>query len=404
MAGFSYLQIGADTIDTFYIGDLQIEALYMGEEQIYGSGPFVGLKATNTLSFNPNQLTGTLKIKSSENWSLTDNSGGGSYYTLDNYTTGCNGWVPTYDGSLDGGELGEYGLWFEWEYGVSDKSFQEWVDGLAAYGITATGSYCPGARYSLYLNPHATGGPGWLSYSQTTGGTGETIVTVTASTAQAARTAIITISSANFTATTDVIYNFVELVDYVFVNYGGNIWNSTVRLDTGIVHTASTMSFRIKYKNTPTFTGSGQYSDRVMGYSYQFNNEATGSAITRFFGYNGWSVDYGNGSNRLQGLGLTQANKIYDITWGDFYAYDNDTQSYIKTGTTKSIIGDNTAHIYVDLSFPICEVEIKDGNNVLFNGHAAFKNGVYGIWDSVSNQLLTAVNQSNVMTGGYFNN
>lgn len=202
--GFSYLQIGEDTIDTFYIGDLQIEALYMGEEQIYGSGPFVGLKATNNLAFSTAVLTGTLKIKSSENWSLTDNSTVGSYYTLENYTTGCNGWVPTYDGSLDGGELGEEGLWFEWEYGVSDKPFQEWVDGLAAYGITATGSYCSGARYSVYLNPHQTGGPGWLSYSQTTGGTGETIVTVTASTAQSERTATITISSANFTATTSV--------------------------------------------------------------------------------------------------------------------------------------------------------------------------------------------------------
>ena len=251
-------------------------------------------------------------------------------------------------------------------------------------------------------NPYtATTTSDWITLEQN----GQTL-SITASAAQSDREGTVTVSTTNgyfsINETISVSQKNVEFVDYVFVNYGGSNWQNTVRLDTGIVHTASTMSFRIKYQNSPTFTDSSQYSDRLMGYSYQFNNEATGHAITRFFGYNGWSVDYGNGSNRLKGLGLTQADKIYDITWGDFYAYDNDTQSYIKTGTTKSIIGDNTAHIYVDLSFPICEVEIKDGNNVLFNGHAALKDGVYGIWDSVSNQLLTAVNQSNVMTGGYF--
>lgn len=88
-AGYSYLQIGQDTIDTFYIGDLQIEALYMGEEQIYSQGPFVGLKVSpQSLRLNNATNTANITIRSSENWTITDDSGGWLSYST---TTGGTG-------------------------------------------------------------------------------------------------------------------------------------------------------------------------------------------------------------------------------------------------------------------------------------------------------------------------
>lgn len=316
--GISNLYLGDNQIPTanaIYLGDAGVNTIYLGEEIVYSSGPFVGLKATKTLSFNPNQLTGTLKIKSSENWSLTDNSTVGSYYTLENYTTGCNGWVPTYDGSLDGGELGEYGLWFEWEYGVSDKPFQEWVDGLAAYGITATGSYCSGARYSIYLNPHATGGPGWLSYSQTTGGTGETIVTVTASTTQAARTAIITISSDNYTATTNVS-------QVVYLMPSNEVWYKTT----------DNNSMGLRYRSY--YIGS---TGQQLTYTESFDSESgLWKMVFNDDVYGNYESLYYNNNDRLVELWLPRnfirPNAIFLYGQSHFEKFKGDSPSIVDNG------------------------------------------------------------------------
>lgn len=122
-AGFSNIYLGDNNLlsNTIFLGDNAVNTIYLGEEIIYSNGPFVGLKASpQSLAFNNISTTANITIRSSENWTITDDSGG------------------------------------------------------------------------------------WLSYSTTTGGTGKTVVSVTASTTQAERTATITLTSANYTATVGV--------------------------------------------------------------------------------------------------------------------------------------------------------------------------------------------------------
>ena len=122
-AGFSNIYLGDNNLlsNTIFLGDNAVNTIYLGEEIIYSNGPFVGLKVSpQSLGLNNLFNTANIKIKSSENWTITDDSGG------------------------------------------------------------------------------------WLSYSTTNGGTGKTVVSVTASTTQAERTATITVTSANYSATVGV--------------------------------------------------------------------------------------------------------------------------------------------------------------------------------------------------------
>ena len=66
------MYLGEDTIYEFYLGGDPISEMYLGEVLVYSSGPFVGLKTSpKRVGFTKNDLSATLKIKSSESWSLT---------------------------------------------------------------------------------------------------------------------------------------------------------------------------------------------------------------------------------------------------------------------------------------------------------------------------------------------
>ena len=121
------LYLGADEITEIYLGADDITEAYLGDVLVYSSGPFQGLRITpSTISFNSASLTGEVKVKSSEVWTMT---------------------VPS-----------------------------------------------------------------WISASVITGGTGETIVTLTATTQTATTTGTITVSSANYSASTNAVYyNIVVL-------------------------------------------------------------------------------------------------------------------------------------------------------------------------------------------------
>lgn len=139
--GISNLYLGDNQIPTanaIYLGDAGVNTIYLGEEIVYSSGPFVGLKASpNTLDFTNSNNTANMSIRSSEDWTITDDSGG------------------------------------------------------------------------------------WLSYSTTTGSTGKTVVSVTASTTQVDRTATITVTTANYSATIDV-------TDKALIMPLNEVWYKTV--------------------------------------------------------------------------------------------------------------------------------------------------------------------------------
>lgn len=74
-AGWSNLFMGEENTTTLYIGTQEIMTLYMGEQEVYSSGPFAGLKlSTKTIKAVAGGGTYNLKIKSSEDWTLSMDS------------------------------------------------------------------------------------------------------------------------------------------------------------------------------------------------------------------------------------------------------------------------------------------------------------------------------------------
>ena len=90
-AGFSNIYLGDNNLlsNTIFLGDNAVNTIYLGEEIIYSNGPFVGLKASpKTLQLDNNHNTANITIRSSENWTITDDSGGWLSYSTTTGTTG----------------------------------------------------------------------------------------------------------------------------------------------------------------------------------------------------------------------------------------------------------------------------------------------------------------------------
>lgn len=68
----SNVYLGNTNIETLYLGTSAVTAIYLGETEVYSAGPFVGLKLSpSTISFLAySGLTSSLKVKSSEPWTL----------------------------------------------------------------------------------------------------------------------------------------------------------------------------------------------------------------------------------------------------------------------------------------------------------------------------------------------
>lgn len=92
MSGISNLYLGDEQLPTsnvLYLGEEAVNTIYLGEDVVYSSGPFVGLKAApQSLVLNNLNSTANITIRSSENWTITDDSGGWLSYST---TTGGTG-------------------------------------------------------------------------------------------------------------------------------------------------------------------------------------------------------------------------------------------------------------------------------------------------------------------------
>ena len=286
--------LGSDEVQGMFLGTYELQEMYLGTDLVYQSGPFQGLKITpSTISFNNASLTGEVKVKSSETWTMT---------------------VPS-----------------------------------------------------------------WISASVLTGGTGETTVTLTATTQSSGRQDTITVSSANYSASTSAVYYPVVLMDYIYeANSTG--YQQAHHLDTGIAHTASTMSVEIEY------FGLGGNSDRMVGYQQGDSGCTSDGTDFRVFGFSTGTFDYMTYRNSFGNI----HQGYQHLTIGDCYCYNNQTSQYLCQGSAVGSVPSPNCHILVDVSLiKVKSVKIKDGNNVLFDGVAAELGGIYGLYDRVGGQLIT---------------
>lgn len=224
------MYLGSDEISEMYLGVNDISEAYLGLNLVFSTGPFQGLKVRpSSLSFNPNSLTNSISIKSSESWSMT---------------------VPS-----------------------------------------------------------------WISASVLTGDTGETIVSLTATTQTADTTDSIIITSANYSASAECTYANVQYLTSIQTD--GACW-----FDTGIIPDIDT---RIEMVITP-LANSGNWNGFIGAQNNDDDN--TTFQIRRNSSNNRWSVRVGNGKSQDNGPSYS-TNQRYTLAL--------DRNNFTVNGTAYSV-------------------------------------------------------------------
>lgn len=266
-------------------------------------------------------------------------------------------------------------------------------------GLTANLKVKASEAWSLALPNDAT----WLSASTLTGDTGETTVvlsTVEEMTSGTSRNAVITATTANYSATCEVIQFFIHYVNYICTNPLQGQTN--LYIETGIFPTtATTMRFK--------FTGTGLAAQsKLLGFSYGWEepvyNWASDNTDYRVSSYADRSrifYDYNESRLEISGSNALNENVYNDWTIGNYYMYDNINQDYIFSSTSKTVQATSDIPIMVNVSvIHLHSLEIWQGETKVFDGKAAIDDltGHIGLYDSISDSLV--YNSSLTMTYG----
>lgn len=220
----------------------------------------------------------------------------------------------------------------------------------------------------------------WLGFSQLTGGTGETIVTITTTEGNQTgsnRSTTITATTSSYTATCEVTQVYVQYVDYIHRStLQDNVNNAYI--DTGIYPTTAT-TFRVQG------IGKGYTQGNIIvGYYYTDDNKDY-----RLFWYGGsqtLTFDFNNNRLENNNWGRPTDGRIIDLTCSNYGVVSADGTTYL-TGNTQSTVADPHT-ILVDVgTWWFKSLVIWDNGVIVFNGQAAVdsQNNIVGIYDSISN-------------------
>ena len=231
----------------------------------------------------------------------------------------------------------------------------------------------------------------WLSASVMTGDTGETVVTLEAleDNTASTRSTVVSATSANFSATCVVTQYYAHYVGYIYAQPMGS---SNQYIETGIYPTTAT-TMRIK------FIGKGfATSGKLLGFSYASEEpvwkDATDNTDYRFGTYPQYQkvfFDYNSQRIQLDNQQYFADGNESDLTFGNYYVYDNKLGTNIMTGTTQTTQATTTIPIMVDVT-PVWlqSLEIWQGETKVFDGKAAIDDatGHIGLFDDVTGQLV----------------
>ena len=120
------------------------------------------------------------------------------------------------------------------------------------------------------------------------------------------------------------------------------------------------------------------------------NTEYSLGVSNRFFTHEGKMYFDLNGDGHRISSNYTLVNDtVYDVTIGNFYIYDNLAGEYVKQGSHQDFTPVQDVQILFDMAhWWIGGIKIVDSQeNVLFDGIAAGKDGLYGLYDFVGGQL-----------------
>lgn len=183
-------------------------------------------------------------------------------------------------------------------------------------------------------------------------------------------------------ATDGTIITPIESITVSIVSQVGYIHtdplNTQTLIDTGIPMT-SNMSWRVKgrfiegYRNGGVTVGQ---SDNRSGWRFFLHGEPNYYDL----------IEY----QARYSIGYTIQTTDIDYTMGNCFCYDNIISTYrLNTSPITPVGLGNNLKVDVGMWW-LKSLEVFDDNGVkIFDGYAAFKDGVYGLYDSSTQQLLT---------------
>lgn len=252
--------LGSDEVSGMFLGVDELQEMYLGTDLVYQSGPFVGLKVSpRSVEFNTLNLTASLKIKSSEQWSLTT--------------------------------------------------------------------------------------PAWISASVSSGDTGETVVTITATPQTAATTGTISVTSANYSASATVSFVTSRWVFIDSSNFDRSLPITKVRyymknVPAGTPQFSVTEGCFSEFPNMNTDgTYCGTFNQAQYGYpqSHKFNMVYGGGRYT-----NGTTTEYRIDTLPVVETGVYELTTITTVYWSGIEA----------PSTSPVYINGNLVEVYVEMPAP----------------------------------------------------
>lgn len=217
--------------------------------------------------------------------------------------------------------------------------------------------------------------PAWITADVLTGDTGETIVSLTATTQSATTSGTIVATSTNYSASATCNFSVYQELAYVHSSQMGN----------------SIM----KYLNTnlyPTLTMKGELKGQFRGYNtgaVLVGTADNDSQDWRLFvlSNTNWYMDVANG-RRNGSVGSLSTGQDFDYEFGNLYIKNLDSGVQISGATQSGTI--ETKPIKIDMGIVwIKELKLWDNNTLIFDGVAAELGGEYGLYDLVTDTLFT---------------
>lgn len=220
----------------------------------------------------------------------------------------------------------------------------------------------------------------WLNFSQLTGDTGQTIVTITATEENQTgiyRSTTITATTANYSATCEVTQIAVIFVDYIHETTLKTNTDTADMIDTNIIATTAT-TFRVKAM------GKG-YSNYYISVGYKTND----TEDYRLFCTSTLYFDINSERIISENWGGVYDGRYIDLTCRNYSVSSGNSQTPFMTGNTQTAIT-RPETIKVDIgSWWLQSLEIWDGETKVFDGHAAVEDNVIGLYDSITESMFT---------------
>lgn len=236
----------------------------------------------------------------------------------------------------------------------------------------------------------------WINLSTYQGDAGETVITATADPiGDSDRNGTIYFQSEHYQFNLEVSQINVQFVEYVFSDLAKNDNH------TNCVYIATTRIFN---------EASREWKWRVVGKKYSSlatPNIAGGTSTTstvcnpRVISYNNSTLylDYPNQTYRTSTSNYKiKQGDVFDMTVGARYVINNITGERVISGNYPTLVIDESDQpLGVELThIKVNTYQLWKGDELVFDGHAAVKDGVAGLYDNITGQLFTVPAGKNI--------